>query len=150
MEQKLGFGNFDHKGQCFQTGPLHKRVVGLRMEWTGECAPSFQGNPWTKAEDPVGPFWAVCAKEVGTIGTLGTPVTIPPEAPARLGGTDGWTTRLVGVNGVVGMLDLGVLTRGGSTPSAGMAEVKMKEISPALDIILPIGTPITSGSKGRT
>ena len=48
------------------------------------------------------------------------------------------------------MLDLGVLTGGGSTPSAGMAEVKMKELSPALDIILPIGTPITGESKGRT
>ena len=61
-----------------------------------------------------------------------------------------WTTRLAGVNGVVGMLDLGVLTRGGSTPSVGMAEVKTKEISPTVDIILPIGTPKTGESKGLT
>ena len=46
------------------------------------------------------------------------------------------------------MLDLGVLTEGGSTPSARMVEVKMKELSPALDIILPIGIPIMGGSKG--
>ena len=88
--------------------------------------------------------------EVGTVGTLGIPVTIPPEAPIRLGGNNGWTTRIARVNGVVGMLDLGVLTRGGSTPSTEMVEVKMKELSAALDIILPIGTPITGGSKGRT
>ena len=90
----------------------------------------------------------MCAKEVGTVGTLGILVTIPPEAPARIGGTGGWTTRLTRVKGVVGMLYLGVLIGGGSTPSAGMAEVKMKELSPALDIILPIGRPITGGSKG--
>ena len=48
------------------------------------------------------------------------------------------------------MLDLGEPTRGGRTPSVGMAEVKMKELSPALEIILPTGTPITGGSKGRT
>ena len=53
------------------------------MEWTG---PPFQGNPWTKAIDPIGPLWAVCVKEVGIVGTLGIPVTIPPEAPARLVG----------------------------------------------------------------
>ena len=46
------------------------------------------------------------------------------------------------------MLDLWVLTRGGRTPSAGMAEVKMKELSLALDIIRPTGTPIMGGSKG--
>ena len=101
--------------------------------------PPFQGNPWTKVEDLVEPLWELCAKEVGTVGTLGIPVTIPLEAPARLVGTGSWTTRLAGVNGVVGMLDLGLLTGGGSTPSAGMAEVKMKELSPALDIIFPQG-----------
>ena len=51
--------------------------------------PPFQGNPWTKAEDPVGPLWAVCAKEVGTVGTLGILVTITPEALARLVGAGG-------------------------------------------------------------
>ena len=45
------------------------------------------------------------------------------------------------------MLDLGVLIGGGITPSAGMAEVKMKELSPALDIILPTGTPIQVDQK---
>ena len=109
-----------------------------------------QGNPWTKAEDPVGPLWAVCTKEVGTIGTLGIPMTIPPEALGRLGGTGGWTTRLTGVDSVVGMPDLGVLIEGGSTPSSAMAEVKMKELSPALDIIPPIGTPMMGGQKERT
>ena len=99
-------------------------------------------NPWTKAEDLVGPLWVVCSKEVGTVGTLGILVTIPLEAPARLGGTKGWTTWLARVNGIIGMLDLGLLTGGGRIPSAGMAEVKMKEISHALDIILPAGTPI--------
>ena len=48
------------------------------------------------------------------------------------------------------MLDLGALTKGGSTPSVGMAEVKTKEISPTVDIILPIGTPKTGESKGLT
>ena len=115
----------------------------------GICAP-FQGNPWKKAEDPTGPLWAVCAKEEGTVGILGIPVTMSPEAPARLMGTSGWTTRLAGVNGVVGMLDLGVLTMGGSTPSVGKAEVKEKELSPIVDIILPIGTPKIGESKGLT
>ena len=46
------------------------------------------------------------------------------------------------------MFFLGVLTGGGSTPSAGAAEVKVKELSPAVDIIMPTGTPITGGSKG--
>ena len=107
--------------------------------------PPFQGNPWTKAEDPVEPLWAMCAKEVGIVGTLGIPVTIPPEAPARLVGTGGWTTQLVGVKGIVGMLVLGVLTRGGSTPLARAAKVKVKELSPTVDIILPTVTPITGG-----
>ena len=63
--------------------------------------------------------------------------------------TDGWTTWLAGVKGIVGMLDLGALTEGGSTPSTAVAEVETKELSPTVDIILPIGTPITGGSKGR-
>ena len=63
--------------------------------------PPFQGNPWKKAKDPIGPLWAVCVKEVGTVGTLGILVTIPPETPARLVGTGGWTTRLTGVKGVL-------------------------------------------------
>ena len=125
-------------------------MAGLCTEWMGVCGPPFQGNPWTKVEDPVGPLWSVCAKEVGTIGTLGIPVTIPIESPTRLVGTGGWTTRLGGFKGIVGMLDLGVLTEGGSTPSAGMDEVKMKELSPALDIIPPTGTPMMGGQKGRT
>ena len=54
----------------------------------GMCSP-FQGNPWTKSKDPIGPLYAVCLKEVGTIGTLGIPVTIPPEAPSRLVGASG-------------------------------------------------------------
>ena len=90
----------------------------------------------------------MCAKEVGNVGTLGIPVTIPLEAPTRLGGIGGWTTRLA--EDVVGMLDLGEPTEGGRTPSVGMAEVKMKELSPTLDIILPTGTSIMGGSKGRT
>ena len=48
------------------------------------------------------------------------------------------------------MLDLGELIGGGSTPSAGMDEVKTKELSLTEDIILPIGTPNTGESKGRT
>ena len=48
------------------------------------------------------------------------------------------------------MLDLGALTGGGSTPSAGTTEVKTKELSLVVDIILPTGTPNTGESKGRT
>ena len=62
--------------------------------WGGMCPP-FQGNPWTKAEDPVGPLWAVCVKEVGTIGTLGVLVTIPPEAPTRLVETGGIKNHMI-------------------------------------------------------
>ena len=51
-------------------------------------------------------------KEEGTVGILGILVTMSPEAPARLVGTGGWTTQLAGVNGIVGMLDLGALTGG--------------------------------------
>ena len=92
----------------------------------GGICPPFQGNPWTKAEDPTGLLWAVCAKEEGIIGILGIPVTMSPEAPARLVGTGGWTTWLAGVNGIVGMLDLGAFIGGGSTPSASRAGVKKK------------------------
>ena len=55
----------------------------------GGIFPPFQGNPWTKSEDPTGPLWVVHVKEEGTIGILGIPVTIPPEALARLVGTGG-------------------------------------------------------------
>ena len=48
------------------------------------------------------------------------------------------------------MLDLGALTGGGSTPSAGKAEVKAKELSPIVDTILPTGTPKIGESKGLT
>ena len=89
-------------------------------------------------------------KEEGTVGILGIPVTMPPEAPARLMGTGGWTTQLSGVKGVEGILDLGALTGGGSTPSTGMAEVNTKEISLTEDIILPRGTPKIGESKGLT
>ena len=51
--------------------------------------PPFQGNPLTKIEDLIGALWVVCAKEVGTVGTLGIPVTIPPKAPAKLVGAGG-------------------------------------------------------------
>ena len=81
---------------------------------------------------------------------LGIPVTILLEEPAKLVGASGWTTRLARVNGVVGILVLGVPTEGGSTPSARADEVEVKEISPAVDIILPKGTPIMGGLKGRT
>ena len=112
--------------------------------------PPFQGNPWTKAEDPTGPLWAVYVKEEGIVGKLGIPVTMSPEAPARLVGTGGWTTQLAGVNGIVGMLDLGALIGGGSTPSARTTEVNTKELSPVEDIILPTGTPKIVESKGLT
>ena len=55
----------------------------------GGMCPPFQGNPWTKSEDPIGPLWAVCVKEVGTVGTLGIPVIIPPKSPTRLVGSGG-------------------------------------------------------------
>ena len=62
--------------------------VGPTYGVDGGMCPPFQGNPWTKAEDPIGPLWEVCAKEVGTVGTLEIPVTIPLEAPAILVGAD--------------------------------------------------------------
>ena len=92
----------------------------------GGICPPFQGNPWTKAENPIGPLWVVCVKEEGIVGILGIPVTMSPKGPAGLVGTAGWTTRIARVNGVVGMLDLGALTGGGTTPSARMVEVKKK------------------------
>ena len=46
------------------------------------------------------------------------------------------------------MLDLGALTGGGSTRSAEVVEVEIKDLSPAVDIILPTRTPIIGGSKG--
>ena len=52
--------------------------------------------------------------------------------------------------GVVGILVLGAPTKGGGTPSAGAAEVEVEELSPTVNIILPKGTPITGGLKGRT
>ena len=48
------------------------------------------------------------------------------------------------------MLDLGALTEEGSTPSTRRDEVKTKELSLVVDIILPTGTPKTSESKGLT
>ena len=92
----------------------------------GGICPPFQGNPWMKTEDPVKPLWAVCVKEEGRVGILGIPITMSPEAPARLVGIGSWTTWLTGVKGIVGMLDVGALIGGGSTPSVGKAEVKAK------------------------
>ena len=116
----------------------------------GGMRPPFQGNPCTNAEDPTGPLWVVYGKEEGMVGILGIPVTISPEVPARFEWTDGWTTRLAGVKGVEGILDLGELTEGGSTPSTETAEVDTKELSPTKDIILPTGTPKMGESKGLT
>ena len=50
----------------------------------GGIYPPFQGNPWTKVEDPIRPLWAVYVNEEGTIGILGIPVTMSLEAPVRL------------------------------------------------------------------
>ena len=73
-----------------------------------------------------------------------------PEVPPRFEWTGGWTTRLAGVKGVEGKLDLGALTRGGSTPSTGRVEVNTKELSSTEYMILPTGTPNTGESKGLT
>ena len=43
----------------------------------GGMCPPFQGNPWTNAEDPTGPFWVVYGKEEG-IGGL-SPQSMPPR-----------------------------------------------------------------------
>ena len=45
------------------------------------------------------------------------------------------------------MFVLGVLTGGGSTHLALTAEVKVKELSPIVDIILPTETPIRLDQK---
>ena len=58
--------------------------VGPMYGVDGGMCPPFQGNPWTKVEDPTGPLWVVYVKEEGTVGILGIPVTVSPEAPARL------------------------------------------------------------------
>ena len=92
----------------------------------------------------------MCVKEVEAEGTLGIPVTTPPEVPTTFMEADGWTTRLAGVKGVVGILVLGAPTGGGGTPSTGAAEVEVEGLSPALDISLPTGTPIKGELKGRT
>ena len=63
--------------------------VGPTYGVDGGMCPLFQGIPWTKFEDPVGPLWAVCVEEVGTVGTLGILVTIPLEEHARLVGAGG-------------------------------------------------------------
>ena len=63
--------------------------VGPTYGVDGGMCTLFQGKPSKKFEDPIGPLWAVCAKEVGTVGTLGIPMTIPLEAPARLMGASG-------------------------------------------------------------
>ena len=84
-------------------------------------------------------------KEEGIVGILGILVTISPKVPARFEWTSGWTTRLTGVKGVEGILDIGALTGGGSTPSTGMAEVNTKGLSSVEDMILPTGE-----SKGLT
>ena len=55
----------------------------------GRMYPPFQGNPWTKTEDPTRPLWVVCVKEEGMVGILGIPVTMPPKSPARIMGTGG-------------------------------------------------------------
>ena len=103
--------------------------VGPTYGVDGGMYPPFQRNPWKKAEDPIGPLWALCAKEVGIVCTLGIPVTIPPEALAKFVGTGGQTTLLARVNGVVGILVLGAPTRGGGTPLAGAAEVEVEDFS---------------------
>ena len=48
------------------------------------------------------------------------------------------------------MFVLGVPTEGGGTPLAGIAEMGVEGLFPALDIILLTGTPITGELKGRT
>ena len=50
----------------------------------------------------------MCEKEVEAEGTLGIPVTTPPEVPTKFVEAGGWTTWLVGVKGIVGILVLGV------------------------------------------
>ena len=82
MEPKSEFENFAHKRYCSQTALLHRKVMGLRMEWMGECAPHSKEILGQKL-DPTGALWVVYGKEEGTIGILGMPVTISPEVPAK-------------------------------------------------------------------
>ena len=79
----------------------------------------------------------MCAKEVETKGTLGIPMTTPPEVPTTFVEASGRTTRLAGVKGVVGMFTLGEPTGEGHTPSARATEEEVEILSPALDISLP-------------
>ena len=58
----------------------------------------------------------MCAKEGEAEGTLGIPMTTPPEVPTTFVQFGGRTTRLAGVKGVVGMFSLGEPTGGGGTP----------------------------------
>ena len=114
----------------------------------GGMCPPFQGKPWTNGEDPARPLWAMCAKGVKTGATLGIPVTTPLEVPTTFVEVGGQTTQLDGFKGVVGMFSLGESTRGGGTPSAGVTKVEVEELSSALDISLPIGTPTTGELEG--
>ena len=100
---------------------MHPTYAGVGPTYgvDGGMCPPFQGKTWTNEEDPNGPLWAVCAKEVETGGTVGIPVTTPLEVPTTIVEFGGRTTRLSGVQGVVGMFSLGAPTGGGSTPSAG-------------------------------
>ena len=84
------------------------------------------------------------------VGILWIPVTMSPEVPPRFEWTGGWTTRLTGVKGVEGKLDLWELTGGGSTPLTERVEVNTKWLSSTEDMIIPIGTPKTGESKGLT
>ena len=72
--------------------------------------PPIHGKPWTNEEDPTGPLWAMCAKEVEIECRLGIPMTTPPEVPTTFVEAGGRTTRLAGVKGVVGMFCLGAPT----------------------------------------
>ena len=122
--------------------------VGPTYGVDGEMCPPFKGKTWKNEEDPTGPLWVVCAKEFEIGGTLGIPVTTLPEVPTRLVEAGGRTTQLDGVKGVVGVFALGAPTRGGGTPLSRATEVEVEEISPALDISFPTGTPITGELKG--
>ena len=90
------------------------------------------------------------AKEGEAEGTLGIPLTTPPEVPTTFVEVGGRTTRLAGVKGVVGMFSLGVTTEGGGTPSTGVTEVEVEGLSLALDISMPTKTPIIGELKGQT
>ena len=111
--------------------------VGPTYGVDGGMCPPFQGKPWTNEEDPTGPLWAVCVKEVEAGDTLGIPVTTPPEVPTTFVEAGGQTTRIDGVKGVVGMFSLRAPTGGGGTPLARAIEVEVEGLSPALDISFP-------------